>query len=162
MRKTFDVLRKFGIALIFTAVAGFLQNTNLVNLGDIKPNLTLVVLIALSFFMTNFFYYLILVLVAGIFLKFEAVFELNNLAFTLILFAVYWLERKLPGRPFLNNVLLIAVSTLVFYALVDFTFLNSYPLTVFKEMVYNIILGILVFFISRRFLFHEKGFRASF
>ena len=160
MKRPLDVLKQLVIALIFTAAAGFFQNTNLVNVGDVKPNLTLVVLIALSFFMTNFFYYLFLVLVAGIFLKFEAAFELNNLIFTFIIFAVYWLERKLPGRPFLNNIMLIAVSTLIFYALADFAFLNSYPLTVFKEVVYNIILGILVFLISRRSLFHEKGFRA--
>ena len=162
MRKTLETLRGFGIALAITALAGFLQNTNLLNISDIKPNLTLTVLIALSFFTANFFYYLILVLVAGIFLRFELTFETVNIVFTFLTLSVYWLEGKLPGRPFFNNILLVAGSTLIFYALADFSFLTSYPLTVFSEMLYNVILGALVFFLSRRYLFHEQGFRTSF
>ena len=162
MKKNLASLRELILAVFLVAALGMLQNTNFLNIAGVKPNLSLVLLIALSFFIRNFFVYLILVLVAGIFLRFEAAFEPANLVFTLLVVAVYLLERKLPGRQFLNSLLLTALGTFIFYAVIDFSFFASYLFTIFEEMLYNIILGVLLFFISKRFFFHEAGFGTKF
>lgn len=144
------------VAVILILVAGVLQNTSLLELGGVRPNVALAVLITLTIFINETLSYLVLVLLAGILLRFESGFELVNLVFAGVALLVFFLHRRLPGRAFLSNLILIALGTLIFHSLADWRFVLLEPLTVFGEMVYNIILGAGLFLLSQRFIGYER------
>jgi len=152
MRQDAFELKRMLIAVIFVLIAGVFQNTSLLQVAGIKPNISLAILITLAFFLDTLLPYLVLVLLTGILLRFEPGFELANLIFTAVVLLFFFLERRLPGQPFLNNLILIAAGTLLFYSLLDWRFLYAEPLTVLGEMLYNIILGALAFFMIGRLM----------
>ncbi len=141
----------FAVAAAVAISAGLVQNSDLLNFFNIKPNFTLVVLTTVSFFVVDWLSYLILVLLAGIFLRFQTGFELVNLSFVFIILALFVIGRKLPGRGIINNMFLIFLGTLALYLTADFNFLYGYPIIVLKELIYNIILGTIIFALAMRF-----------
>ena len=161
MKKIFP-FNKVLLAVFLIVMAGFLQNTNLINIAGIKPNLTLAILSTLAFFVTESAYYLLLVLIAVWFLRFESGLEFATSVFALVLLLVFWVRNFLPGKPFFNNLLLIALSTLLFNLVIDFKFFGGDFFTVLIEMLYNIILGGLAFFALSRLFKDEKKFRFTF
>lgn len=142
----------FIIAVFAVIGASLIQNTDLLNFFNIKPNLTLAVLITISFFMADWIGYLILVLLAGIFLRFQTGFDLINFAFAFIVLTLFSLVRKLPGQGLVNNIFLVFLGTVALYLIADFNFLYYYPITVLKELIYNIILGTAIFAITTELL----------
>ena len=162
MRRDGFEIKHLILALIFVLVAGVLQNTDILNIYGIKPNITLTVLLTLSFAITSLSHYLFLLLIAAVLLKFEIGLEATNLVFIVLALIGFFINRKVSGEAFFNNLFLIAGATLFFYLLVDINFLYQNILTVFWEMLYNISLGALVYFSSHRFLPYEKAFRITF
>lgn len=146
---------RFAAAAIIAMGAGLIQNTELLNFFNIKPNLALAVLTAFSFFVSDWLGYLILVLLAGIFLRFQSGFELVNLTFIFVVLALFAIGKKLPGQGVVNNIFLIFLGTVSLYLIADFNFLSGYPIVVLKELIYNIILGTAIFSVSAGFF--ERG-----
>jgi hypothetical protein len=114
---------------LLTIFLALLQNTNLLIFYGIKPNLVLVFLIALSFFITDIFIYLYFVLVGVIFLGFE------QLAIALPAILSFAVGRRLHWQPFFNNLLLVSAGTIVFYLLV------GWSSVVLGEIIYNLVVG---------------------
>lgn len=135
----------FGLGFLLVAAAGFIQNTDALNAFGVKPNLTLVVLVALSFFVPKFYEYLILVLEAVLLLRFETRFEVSLLIFAGLAFVVFWLCEKMPSSNFLNNMILAGTATILFYLISDWFFFARETALIFKEAVYNIAIGMIVF-----------------
>jgi len=156
MRRDTFRLKRMLVAVIFVLIAGVLENTSLLQVAGIKPNISLAILITLSFFISALVPYLALVLLTGILLRFEPGFEFTSLIFTGMVILFFFLHRRLPGQPFLNNLILIASGTLIFYSLLDWRFVYAEPLTVSGEMLYNIILGAGLFLLSQRFIGYES------
>lgn len=152
MAKPFLSWRELLVAALFLTLAALLQNTSALNILGIKPNLTLVVLITLSFFVGELVTYSILLLLMGLLLRVGGGFEPTILALTILALLVFGLGRHLAGKPFFNNIFLVAAGTLAFYVLADFRFLARDFLGVLGEMVYNVILGVIIFLLARRFL----------
>lgn len=149
--------RGFIVAVILVVLAGLIQNTNALTFWGVKPNLTLVLLITLTFFLGETISYLLLLFLVVVILKRGGGFDAGVLALTVLALASFWFSRKLPGQAFLNNIFLLAAGTLAFYLLTDFRFLGSDFLAVLEEMVYNVILGIVIFFLGARFLKNERS-----
>lgn len=162
MRRDFYNFKRLIFTVIVLLLAGFIQNTALLNIGALKPNVSLVVLIVTAFFITNSLNYLILVLIAGVFLRFEPGLDLANIVFTMIALASFLAIKKMPGQPFLINLFLIALSTFVFYLVLDWRFLAGEAFIVGGEMVYNVILGSILFAFFDKFLGYEKKFRFTY
>ncbi len=148
--RSWTVLKEFAGGIILVALAGFLQNTNLLNIGGVKPNIALAVLVTLAFFISTASVFLVLVVLALIALWFEPVVTLELIIFALLALGAFFLSQRLPGKSFVNNLILIGLLTLVFYLIADYRFIVGDPLTVLGEMVYNIILGGVLFaFLTR-------------
>lgn len=161
MKKRFAI-RQVLMAVLLVSAAGFFQNSNLLNFLNIKPNLSLVVLITLTFFFSDFRYYLIPVFLAGVFLRFQPGLEAETIIFTALVLLAFLVREKLPGKIFFANIFLIAAATLIFSLVSNFSFFTRETITILGEMIYNVILGMFIFLFLKRVLNHAQGFRATF
>lgn len=134
-------------AVLFLAVfvSGLLQSTDILNIYGIKPNIVLAVLIAASFFLTNFLIYFSLILLAIITLLFQGGLQSEQLILGILASAAFLAEKKLHWWPILNNLVLIGMGTVIFYLLSSPAFLIGNPLLVLGELTYNLVLGSLFF-----------------
>ena len=133
-------MRKLILFILLVAAASIIQNTQLFSVYGIKPDITLVVLLTAIPFVTNFLDYLILVFSAGILLQAPA-------GFLIVSSAAYFIGRRLIWRQSLNNAILIISATIVFYLLSAPLFLYKNWNVVLAEIIYNLILGGVFYFI---------------
>ena len=156
-------LSKLFLLALALALAGFLQGTEAVRFFGLKPNLVLAFLIAASFVVGRVSRYLLLVAVGLSALRFTSPFALELALVGAIALLAFVLRVRLPGQAWVNNLTLLVLGTLLFYAVVDRAMLLGEPATVAGEVVYNGCVGTIAFFLLRR-LFpreHEAKFRNS-
>jgi len=135
MLKLFFLILAVG-SLTFCQALGF-------SILSIKPNIALVAIITVSFFATNLWHRIFLVLLSAMILKFAPGFEKEILIFSLIGAAMVISRDYLPWHHFLNNLFLVAVGTLVFYLLLAPNLILS---AVFlAELFLNLVFGVLIF-----------------
>ncbi|OGY65851.1 MAG: hypothetical protein A3A16_02180 [Candidatus Harrisonbacteria bacterium RIFCSPLOWO2_01_FULL_44_18] len=132
-------------AILLVIAAGILQNTDLLNIAGVKPNLSLAALIVLGFFINKFTDYLILILISALLIKTAAGFEISIIVFAAIPAIFYFLRRLLPWRASLNNLILIFAGTLLLYLLIDPAFISRGVGIFISEAAYNLILGAVLF-----------------
>ena len=140
------------ILFLTVFVSGLLQNTNILNVYGIKPNITLAVLIAASFFLADFLVYLAAVLFVIVILIFQGSFQAEQLILGLLAIAAFFAEKQLHWRPILGNLVLIGAGTVIFYLLSSPAFLIGNPALVLGELAYNLFLGIIFFKIFESWL----------
>ncbi len=128
-------------------LAGFLQHWPVFSIYGIRPNFTLVILIVLSFLFDQFIPYIWLVLLGLFTLKFQAGFDGGLLGVGLISISAYWLSREMPWKRIYNNSVLIVAGTIVSYVLAKPSFLSGFWLVVVGEIIYNLIIGSLLFLV---------------
>jgi len=125
MLKLFFLILAVG-SLTFCQALGF-------SILSIKPNIALVAIITVSFFATNLWHRIFLVVLSAMILKFAPGFEKE-----MVISRDY-----LPWHHFLNNLFLVAVGTLVFYLLLAPNLILS---AVFlAELFLNLVFGVLIF-----------------
>lgn len=136
-------------------ILGFLQSTEVLSLFHVKPNAVLVLLITASFFITRFFPYLLAVFFGILALRTTTLFDvaLGIIAFSAIV--SYFVGGRLPGRPAANNILLILVGTLLFYAVVDSSFILAHPMVLLAELLYNGFMGTIFFIVGKALFLKE-------
>lgn len=113
----------------------------------VKPNLALTAVVVASFFVANIWEGLVLILLAALFLKFNAVFSLDIVAFSLIGTAALIFKKYLIWQPLINCLILIGLASLGFYLFLSPSLILSRIFL--QEIIYNIILGLLVFVLLR-------------
>lgn len=128
------------------AVAGFLQHSGWFTVTGIRANFVMVLLIVLSFISESFLEYLWLVVLGLFTLKFTAGFDGALVGVALIALAAFWLGREMPWQWLMNNTILIIVGALAVYLLGQPSFLLDRWLVVAGEIIYNLIIGTLLFF----------------
>ncbi len=134
-------MRKLAILLPIILLAGLFQNTGVFNIFGVKPNLLLAVLIPAIFFLDQ-----ILVVVAALALAllvsdFRAGFAGESAALALLILIVPIFGRRLPWNPFINNMVLVGGSTILFYLLTSPAYIADAPLAVLGEILYNSLLA---------------------
>lgn len=138
-------MKRFILAVGLLLLAGLIQNTGFFSVFGIKPNLMLAVLVAASFFAESFLIFLFLVAESLLFLRFGSGFQLELLVWTFLMSVVYFVGRVLPWRRSVNNLVLISVVTILFYLIVEFSYLAVAPLAVLGEIFYTSIFGFLIY-----------------
>ncbi|MBI2010788.1 MAG: hypothetical protein HYS89_00930 [Candidatus Colwellbacteria bacterium] len=101
------------VNLIFVALAGLIQNTNLLVFEGVKPNLVLVLLLTLGFFYRNWFRRIIFILVGAFFLKFSPVIEVEDLFFITAVSAGLFFLDYLPWRKTISFTTVLVLATLI-------------------------------------------------
>lgn len=149
------MIYKYFLTFLLLVVTGLLQNTNLLTFYQIKPNLMLVFLIASSFFIPSLFIYLGLVLLSGILAGFRNGLELERIVLGLLGIWSFSLGRFLGWKLIYNNFFLIGISTPTFYLLTNPAFILSNWSIVLVELVYNLILGAVVFKVFEKVIYGQ-------
>ena len=122
----------------------------------------LVVLVALAFFFRDWTAYVSLLSVALFFVRGESGFESPYLVLTIISGAVFLLKDYFPwSHQFLNTAVGIGFGTVFVYVFADIRFLANDPFTVFIEVIYNVLVGVLVYSALKRLISYETQFRTS-
>ncbi len=150
-------MKKFVLALTLIVVSGLIQNTGFFLAFGIKPNLLLAVLVAASFFMESFAAYLGLLAGALFFLRFESGFRPELLAFAVLAVSVFLVNRLLPWRQSVNNLVLAALFVILFYALADISYLWTNLAAVVGEIIYTSIFSILFYDLFRQLSDNEDN-----
>ncbi len=136
---------KVVIILFLIVVLGILQSTNLLLIGGVKPNLLLVVLIVLAFFVEDAWLYAFFIAVAAILLKVRGFFSPEILVFILLGMTSAWVAARWHTQPIVNNVFLVSVFTVLFYALTTPSYLISNLGQLGIELIYNLVIAIVLF-----------------
>ena len=154
---------KSWLAPFFLVTLGsVLQNTGVLMVRGVKPNLPLVLLVALAFFTSELGHFVLAILLT--LLPLELLLDPATIIIAVIIIALgaFLIHNRLPGKPLVNLVLMIGIGTFLFYLIVDPAFLGSDLKTVLVETVYNALGGLLAFALWARFLNHEKASRSAF
>lgn len=126
--------------------AGLIQQSGWFAVNGIRANFVMVLLIVLSFLPEKFIEYLWLVTLGLFFLKFQSGFDGGLLGVALISIAAFWLGREMPWQWAMNNTILIFAGTFAVYILARPSFILDHWLVVLGEIIYNLIIGTLLFF----------------
>src|SRR3989344_419225 len=135
--------------ILLVVVAAFLQGANFYIFG-VKPNWVLAVFVALAF-AADFWFYLLLDFVALIILRFQPAFSWELGALAIIIFLVFLAARHSLWKESVNFLVLIFAAPILFYLLVNPTFLYLQPGVFLLELFYNLLLGLTVFFILENY-----------
>ncbi len=130
---------------LLVVMAGFFQQWSLLTVHGIRANFVMVLLVALSFIPDKFYEYLWLVVLGLFVLKFQSGFDGGLLGTGLIAIAAFWLGREMPWNWIFNNTVLVVIGTLTSYILAKPSFILDGWLVVLGEIIYNLIIGTLLF-----------------
>lgn len=137
-------MKNLFLLISLTVVVGLMQNTAFVSVAGVKPNLILVLLLFFIPLTANFYEYLILLLIAGFVLNLGSGFDSGVVALLVTLVFAYLIHYRLLWAKYLNFLILIALSTVLFYIFTSPVFIYENWDIVLKEAVYNLILGSLL------------------
>jgi len=135
-------MRKLLVLFSIVGLLSFLQAFSF-SIFDIKPNLALTAVITASFFVANFWQGFLLIALAALILKFTPGFEKETLIFSLIGAGAVIVKNRLPWHYFLDNLILIALGTLVFYVILAPGLI--FTIIFLKELILNLMAGGLIF-----------------
>jgi len=103
----------FIASLVSVLLVSALQMTNIIFVGDIKPNLIFALFAVLAHYNKNWTRRGILVLLSAVIVKFSPVITWLDIIFVLILFLVIALVDYLPWRKAINSVSAVALGTVI-------------------------------------------------
>ncbi|PIT92388.1 MAG: hypothetical protein COU08_02690 [Candidatus Harrisonbacteria bacterium CG10_big_fil_rev_8_21_14_0_10_42_17] len=154
--------KHYAVPITLGILLGILQNTSLGIVLGIKPNSILVLAIVFSLFAESILQYAIVLFTAVVMVQF-AVFETSIAsALAMVGLLVYLFREALPGKMWLNSIGTTVLGTLAFYVLVDAGFIIQEPGTLFREIVVNSGLAIVLYLVLEKLLTsHEKTFTYS-
>ena len=144
-------------------LAAFLQGTEFLAIGGVKPNLVFVLIVVLSFFIPDILYFLILMLVGDIVLRSEFASYHEILILSLLSIISFSIGKRLPGKPIFNTIGVVALATLLYYLFVDSGFVMHAFGTVCIEIVLNSALAGILFLVFQKVLIreYEKKIRSA-
>ncbi|MDP3998974.1 MAG: hypothetical protein Q8P76_00040 [bacterium] len=134
---------------LLVILAGFIQNTDWINLFGVKINLILASVLVLGLFINNPWHRIILAII-GTALTGQPGWNTESLVLLALLIAAPYFKNYLFGQPAFNNIILIFTATIAFYLIINPGFLISYPAVVLLEVIYNLIFGSMLYFILEK------------
>lgn len=136
---------KLIVAILIFVLAGLFQNTHVFAVFGVKPNLLLIALISLSFFIKDIRVYLNFVLASILISSVGGGISTEQIVLAVLTLAVFPAGRYFRWQPTFNNLLIIGVATPIFYLLTAPAFLLSGWQVVSGEIVYNLLWGFVLF-----------------
>ena len=133
------------MAAIAVLLAATLQSEHLFGIIGIRPNLTLVTLIVLSFFIEDLALYCLLILLGCIGIHFTPGISRETVALALVALAGFLVKERAVWPGVSGTAILIFFGTVGIYGAVAPAFLYQHPLSVLFEAVYNIVLGLVLY-----------------
>lgn len=138
------------IASVLVLVAAALMQHASLRIGGIAPNVLLVSLIVISFYVEQVFWYAGLVIVAAALVRTSPVFfdpvALTTIALALI---VFFLQRRMVWPGLVAASLLTCGATIATYLCIEPYFIWQHTGVLIGELVYNVGISIIVFEVLR-------------
>lgn len=132
------------VALIIAAAA--LSHAPWLRVSGIAPNLVLVTLIVIALLTDNVAWYGLLLLLAATLARFTpTLFDPVAVVTIVVAAAAFWFKRRMVWPGSIGITILAASGTVATYLLLSPSFIWQYPGVVFFELVYNVIIGIVLF-----------------
>ncbi|MEK7554615.1 MAG: hypothetical protein AAB518_01355 [Patescibacteria group bacterium] len=161
MRESSIFSRRFAAGALLVLLAGIIQSSGIAAVGGVRPNILLVLLLTLVFFFREWKSYAALIAIATIFSKTEIGFSSPYIVIAIISACVFLVKPHFPGHRFFNVILAVIAGTIITYVITDLKFLGNDPFTVMIEVVYNVLVGIVVYLLAERIIGNETEFRTS-
>lgn len=144
------------IVFLLVAVAAWLQNTEMLTLYGVKPNLALVLLIILAGITSSLVFFSSLVIVSVLVLQNVFFVSWPTIVFILLTFLIFFLLKRLPWRTTINIFTTIVLFSVIFLILVEPLFVINNVRVIIQELIYNVILGIILY--SALFYFFKQQY----
>lgn len=128
------------------------QKNSFFQISGIQPNLMLALLLASAFFVKNFLFYLLLIVLEYSILKTEPYFDWPVFLFSFLLIIDFLIARHSPWQPFFTFLILLIATPLLFYTALSFPFVIKNILLVIKEIGYNLVISVLFYETGKKYL----------
>lgn len=146
----------FIYALAALVVGATLQSGEYLTIAGVKPNLMLVLLAVFSLYATHFFPFGILA-VSGVFMiDFSPGVSWDMGALLLVALLFFYARNRFLAPGLLATILFSVLGTVLFYLLISPSLLYDGVAILAKELVYNGLLGVLLFTVAG-FIYEKKG-----
>jgi len=132
---------RYTVSVGIVAAAAFLQTTNLLFIGQVKPNLIFALLAVFAHFEKDWIRRTVLILVPAIVLKFSPLISWLDLIFITSAFLIMALVDYLPWRRAINSIFTVIISTVIIGVQ------NLDIRALLTELGYNVTLVIILFVI---------------
>ncbi len=146
----------YSTALLALIAAAALQHSELVTMFGIKPNILLALMAVFVFFVTDLAAYLLLLLVAGVLIRFSPGLGIEAIGLTLVGLLFFYIRRRFFSPGTVAIVLITALGTVVFYLLLSPALMYDNLVLTIGEIAYNVILAALLFGLTS-ILYEKKG-----
>ena len=140
-------IAKFVFFFLLVVSLGIFQIRETFKIGDVNPNLGIVVMVVLFFFVAERLFLVLCALSLVFLFSWQPGLGTEILVFSAVLTLVYILKKYIRSHPIPSSAFLISVSTLGFYIFAGMQFLKEHYMIVGGEIVYNVIFGALLFII---------------
>lgn len=141
---------RFPLLIFLVIIFSFVQFLDIQIFG-VKPDLPLVFIAVLVFFIKNPWEGIFLTSLSAFILKFSPQPSKEILTFLILGILMSIIYKYFPWHSFINSLVLVVLATLVFYALLNYSAILSSLF--FKELAYNLFFGAVLFSIFRFFGF---------
>ena len=142
-------IEKFLLILLVVCLLFFIQQYRIFSISHINPNLVLLSLVLLLFFNPGLLSFLAVIISIALVMFITTPYWSGEFAILFALIVAFLFVKKLlTGDRFIDFIIILSASTIIFYIALG-VFLSPFvsPLTLLKEVLYNIILGSLAWFV---------------
>ena len=142
-----DSRAKLGIiAFVTILIAAALMHSGLTRVFGIAPNLVLVSLVVFSFFSDNILFFALLTILGSILVRATpAIFDPLATVTTVLALLVFIFERRMVWPGSVGTAIMVGITTVLTYAFINLSFLASHFGLVLAELVYNVVIGLILF-----------------
>ena len=139
------MISKFITPILLVTMAAFLQQTNFLLIYNVKPNLVLVIIIVMAFFIEFLWYYLLLMLIGLSLIRTSPGFEKEIIVLGFLLLVIFPTKKILPWKPQISIALLTIIATILFYLFSSENIIIKSPALAVTEIFYNVIFGLIIY-----------------
>ena len=119
-----------------------LQGQHMFGVLGIRPNLVLVSLITLAFFINEALLFLLLIILGTIGVSFGSGVSLEAVALAVVVLGAFLTKERVIWPGVFATGILIFFGTFILYAILSSSFIYNHLGTVFFEAMYNVALGV--------------------
>ncbi len=132
---------RFALALILLVLGAYAQYAHVMQIGEVNPNIVMVLTIVYMFFLGSTALVSVIILVAALLVKWEPGLSYELVGFVGVLFLAWALKKNVRWQPSVGVSVLVIGATALLVLILDPYFFIAHPGIILGEMVYNVALG---------------------
>jgi hypothetical protein len=138
------------IFFLLVFLSAVIEQTGLLTVFGIKPNLVLTVAAVCTLFAQDFAAYSWLLFFSLVFVRFEPGISREAISLLGAMLVIFWLKERVVRVATGATLIMVSVATLINTLIVAPSFIYAHPIIVLKEIIYNGCIGLLLAAALRR------------